>query len=230
MSTSRTHHVARFAGRLITAMTVVAFAVTAVSHEKARAATVTLNVTCSSSWTVYDVTAAQGDTVEVLIDAGCYNLSANNAYAYSPSASSPATYFSTTPTIGTLITPPNNKFTWVIKSDAPVGTMPGTGLSNLPLVCNNCGQGAVIRFTITAAGGGTTTTTTSTTSTSSTTSTTIAGGGGSGGSGSGGSGGSDVPEDLGTTGVNSLQLLALATGLLVTGVALSRRARPIPHG
>ena len=143
----------------------------------AQAATVSLSVTCSASWTVYDVTAAQGDTVEVTIDSDCYNYgSSGSAYGYVPSSASPSTYFSSYPNPGVLVTAPNNTVTWVVKADAPIGTMSGTGFSNLPYVCSNCSKGAVIRFTITGASASTTTSTTTTVapSTTDTSTTTLA--------------------------------------------------------
>lgn len=207
MSSLRSKQLIRTIARVITAATIVAFAVTAISHERARAATVSLGVTCSGSWTVYDVTAAQGDTVEVTIDSGCYNVSDSTAYGWTP-VGLRSTYFSSEPS-GLTITSPTNKITWVVKNSAPVGVMPGSSVADLPYVCNNCSQGVAIRFTIAAAGGAPTTAAPTTT---------LPGGGGSDGSGE--------PEDLSDSGVDALTLTALATALLSTGLALRRRTRP----
>jgi hypothetical protein len=117
-------------------------------HKSARAATVAISVTCLNTLPEVPITAAQGDTVEVTIDSGCYGGANPTAAAVTPQAWR-LSHFSSWPNPAAV---PNTvtTFTWVVSASAPIGPMTGAKTA-LPYVCSNCLIGAYLRFTITAA-------------------------------------------------------------------------------
>ena len=118
--------------------------------EPARAATVSVTVTCLGSFPLVNVTAAQGDTVEVTLGVGCN--SGGSPPTSTAASRTFSSYFSSRPAEATAVANVN-MFTWVVAANAPIGTMCPSPCTThtLPYVCSNCARGVFLNFTITAA-------------------------------------------------------------------------------
>ena len=117
----------------------------------AAAATIGVTVSCqpfdwgTSNYPVTNITAAQGDTVAVAVDASCTEVG-DVPYAELGLLSNPGLYFSNSADFAPMFGP--IPFEFVISATAPIGTM--AMQTWLPLVGDNMGNGASLRFTVTS--------------------------------------------------------------------------------